>query len=517
MFEAQSSYNNFDEHMNYEISSRSENDDGFALPSIKYVTDILPVFENTYEGISGSVYEGASGSIYGVSEGVYKYVSGSVYEGVIGSIYEDMSGSIYKGVNESIYEDINRSIYKGVSESVEDNIFDDFENEPITKSVKNNISEGGNSEDEFKNSPLREIHIGQTFTSFEVLEQCLKHYLTRMRFKTKIVDPMKNQEWKSAYIDCEFLLNVSYQKCPNLVFVNKFNEKHTHNLSKSESLQQFLPSFQKILEQTKLATGNLQPKVQEYCDHVLYLTKECWAYVFTKRKFSANTHSTQCIENEAKYTKLQEFWNMNPTASLLNVSNMIFKNIDDMYKKYLTQNSLVLQQKQILEKDDYEKLQILLNMALENCTESQLIPFRWYSGEGLLIFDTSQELSIQVIKDNNRPLQTETFQVLEKIRGQEINNRDAIKSDSKKATYSRGLELCKKALDMAMMSSSNGVLKEFMISNPIQYKDKGHPSSKRYLLAIENHGTKNACSNNQNETVSGSMKKNKHQCALCRS
>ncbi|CAG8828824.1 34021_t:CDS:2, partial [Racocetra persica] len=120
---------------------------------------------------------------------------------------------------------------------------------PITKSVENDITEGGNSEDESENSPLREIHTEQTFTFFEVLEQCLKCYSTRMSFKTKIVqvDSMKNQERESAYIDCKFLLNASYRKHPNLVFINKFNEKHTHNLSNSELLQQFSPSFRKIL------------------------------------------------------------------------------------------------------------------------------------------------------------------------------------------------------------------------------------------------------------------------------
>ncbi|CAG8801219.1 16968_t:CDS:2, partial [Racocetra persica] len=206
---------------------------------------------------------------------------------------------------------------------------------------------------------------------------------------------------------------------------------------------------------------NKYPEIQGYCDYVLYSTKECWAHAFTKQKFLANTHSTQHVESinhvikleansgnslyqpqsnielqlkdEAKYTRLQEFWNMNLTASLPNVSNMIFKSIDDMCKKYLTQNLLALQRKQILER-------------------------------------------------------------------QEINNRDAIKSNSKKATYSHSLGLCKKTLNIAMMSSSNGVLEEFMISNPIQYKGKGCPSSKRYLSAIENYNTKNACSNNQNET-----------------
>ncbi|CAG8843055.1 27581_t:CDS:1, partial [Gigaspora margarita] len=48
---------------------------------------------------------------------------------------------------------------------------------------------------------------------------------------------------------------------------------------------------------------------------------------------------------------------------------------------------------------------------------------------------------IQVVKINDRLLQTEIFQVLEKIYRQEVNNQNAIKLDSKKAAYSHGLGL----------------------------------------------------------------------------
>lgn len=122
---------------------------------------------------------------------------------------------------------------------------------------------------------------------------------------------------------------------------------------------------------------NKYPEVQGYCDRVLYSTKECWAHAFTKRCFSANTHSTQRVESinrvikleansgnslcqlqigielrlkdEAKYASFQEFRNMNPTTGLPHVSGTIFKSVDDTCKKYLTQNSLALQRKQMLE------------------------------------------------------------------------------------------------------------------------------------------------------------------------
>jgi len=119
------------------------------------------------------------------------------------------------------------------------------------------------------------------------------------------------------------------------------------------------------------------PEVQKYCERVLYSIKTCWAYGFTKRSFLANTHSTQRVESmnrvikmeansgsslcqlhsgielrlkdEAKYSRLQEFRNMNPTTGMPQVSNTIFKSIDEICKKYLTPNSLALQRKQMVE------------------------------------------------------------------------------------------------------------------------------------------------------------------------
>lgn len=506
---------------------------------------------------------------------------------------------------------------------------------------------------------MKELYSEQSFTSFEVLEQSLKRYSTQAGFDTKIVrvekeggivtrktykcrhggkykpkkrlDPTENRERESACIECGFLLNASYRKKSNLVFINKFIEEHNHTLNSCELLQQFAPSLRKIpinireeiqfyvqdchlgatvlkrilrkkfpdqeiydqdlynmmhkfktdalikndaiilyeqlvklqqedsnwyfnvdfegvdnrlsrifwmspdqkhlwmrfhdvvlndntcktnkysmplsifiiidsdqrsrivataivsdetvstyewiLKQTMLATDNLQPviiftdadpamqvaistqypetivrhcafhirqnlikkvkkklrekwddfisdfyvlrnslveidfedrwkdlmnkfpEIKEYCERVLYSTKECWAYAFTKRTFSANTHSTQRVESinrviklevnsgntlyelragielrlkdEAKYARLQEFRNMNPTTSLPNICNTIFKSIDDMCKKYITPNSLALQRKQIIES-------LLYRAILQDEIETNLVKFSFF-------------------------------------------------------------------------------------------------------------------------------------------
>ncbi|CAG8787153.1 20129_t:CDS:2 [Gigaspora margarita] len=604
--------------------------------------------------------------------------------------YVDKTGISYEG---SEYEHGQDTL------SVVENVVDSDSSKLESEDVEDGISECNNLEDEPNDSFLKDIYTEQTFTSFEVLEKCLKRYLMKKA--------------GNCLIKCGFVLNASYRKCLNLVFVNKFVDEHNHALNDCKLLQ-LSPSLRKIpthirdkirfyvqeyhleitvlkrilqnkfsdqeiydkdlynmisrfkadvqikndaltlykslvklqqknldwyfkvdfkdidnrlskifwilpdqkslwarfhdqsrivataivcdktistyewiLEQTKLATGNLQlviiftdadlaMQVQEYCDRVLYSTKECWAYAFMKHKFLSNTHSTQRAErielrlkDKAKYARLKEFCNMNPTTGLPNVSNTIFKGIDGMCKKFLTTNSLALQRRQMFEsllyrtflctnesdiiinqaKDDYEEPQILLKMALEDCygfnvteiwevkhiqsttNHSQfvlllddgthyctclylLISSRWYSEEGLEIFDKNQEPSVQLVQ----------------------NEGEQFPTNSKKVAYSHGLGFCKKALNKALTNGSNQVLENilqrfideqaelnqendsFNISNPSQHKGKGRPANKRYLIAIEDYNNKNISSSIQNAILElEPIKKNKHQCAICKS
>ncbi|CAG8779965.1 11254_t:CDS:2 [Dentiscutata erythropus] len=305
---------------------------------------------------------------------------------------------------------------------------------------------------------------------------------------------------------------------------------------------------------------NNYSEVQKYCDRVLYPTKECWAYAFTKQKFSANTHLTQHVESinrvmklevnsknslcqlqtgikfwlkdEIKYTKFQEFRNMNPMAGIPHISNTIFKEIDIIYQKYLTPNSLALQRKQIFESLLYRSL--LYNTPHINT--SQQLDHR----VGFIEDDYEEP---QILLNMIKSLSTETFEVLERIRKQEVNSRIAIESDSKRVFYSCGLGFCKKALNIAIANSSNKVLEDilhqfineqtskqsnnnaaselseqgtsqevdnFKISNPSQHKGRGHPANKRYLSAVENYDNKHVHSNNDiNILESGAKKKNK--------
>lgn len=178
--------------------------------------------------------------------------------------YVDETGISYEG---SEYEHGRDTL------SVVENVVDSDSSELESEDVEDGISECSNLEDEPNDSFLKDIYTGQTFTSFEVLEKCLKHYSIKKVFETKIIraekendifsrktnkcrhggkylpkkklDPMTNKKWESACIECGFVLNASYRKRLNLVFVNKFVDEHNHALNDCKLLQ-LSPSLQKI-------------------------------------------------------------------------------------------------------------------------------------------------------------------------------------------------------------------------------------------------------------------------------
>ncbi|PKC58481.1 hypothetical protein RhiirA1_470900 [Rhizophagus irregularis] len=81
--------------------------------------------------------------------------------------------------------------------------------------------------------------------------QFLKRYATQIEFETKIVRVEKKDDvYAQKTYKCRhggnFLLNASYRKCSNLVFINKFVEEYNHTLNSQELLHQFALSLRKI-------------------------------------------------------------------------------------------------------------------------------------------------------------------------------------------------------------------------------------------------------------------------------
>ncbi|CAG8795101.1 24919_t:CDS:2, partial [Racocetra persica] len=142
-----------------------------------------------------------------------------------------------------------------------------------------------------------------------------------------------------------------------------------------------------------------------------------------------------------------------------------------------------------------------------------------YFEEGLAALD-NQKSSVQVVQNKGEPLPTRTFQVLQRICRQEIDIRNIVKLDSKKVSYSRGLGLCKKALNIAITNGSNKTLenilqqfidKQISVQNKNIFEQKLNPENNEFT--IEKNNSKNSSSSNQAEISElGSKKKNKHQC-----
>ncbi|RGB38045.1 hypothetical protein C1646_812924 [Rhizophagus diaphanus] len=166
-----------------------------------------------------------------------------------------------KSIIKEIFDEYLLNIQKKMDSYYNDNGYvyeNDAENH--MPSPDNNM-ENEFYEDEPEDSLLKEIYSGQTFTSFEILEQSLKRYASQKGFEIRItykchhggkyipkkqVDPTQTRDRESIRIECGFLVNASYRKCQNLVFVNKFVNEHNHELQNGIDLQEFSPLLRKI-------------------------------------------------------------------------------------------------------------------------------------------------------------------------------------------------------------------------------------------------------------------------------
>ncbi|CAG8666898.1 11416_t:CDS:2, partial [Racocetra fulgida] len=142
-------------HMDDGISHHFEANIEFALPSNKHVIDSLLVARYVNEA---NMYEDDESDVFSVVKNVEDYV----FEG------DDLNkGDMSEGGEPSNYPE----------------------------------NDSGNSENEPEDSPLKKIYTEQMFTSFEVLEQCLKWYSNRISFETKIVRIEKENDvcFKKTY------------------------------------------------------------------------------------------------------------------------------------------------------------------------------------------------------------------------------------------------------------------------------------------------------------------------------
>ncbi|CAB5358997.1 unnamed protein product [Rhizophagus irregularis] len=106
--------------------------------------------------------------------------------------------------------------------------------------------------------------------------------------------------------------------------------------------------------------------------------------------------------------------------------------------------------------DDYEEPQILLDMALKDCSDGI------YSEEDLMIAEKVFEKSVQIIENEYQLKQTGTFLMINTIRGQDVYSGFVKHLDSKKEQYGRSFGLCKKALNLAIKNKSIQIFEEIL-------------------------------------------------------
>ncbi|RIA81039.1 hypothetical protein C1645_837636 [Glomus cerebriforme] len=126
-------------------------------------------------------------------------------------------------------------------------------------------------------------------------------------------------------------------------------------------------------------------------------------------------------------------------------------------------------------KDDYEESQILINMALEDCSNSAVNKI-WevkhlqsiinYSQfviileDGLAVMDKIQENSVQLIQNGKKKIGT--FQTINIICGQEVYNGFVKNLDSKKEIFDHEIGLYKKVLNLAIANNSHQIFKNLL-------------------------------------------------------
>ncbi|CAG8786263.1 5875_t:CDS:2, partial [Dentiscutata erythropus] len=262
MSETQNSYNDFDKYINYIMSLYSEDNYSFASLSIKCGTNTLLVSENNYKG-----------------------------------------AIILKMIPLSIFE----TNYKGISK------YDDFENKFITKNIKNNIFEDSNSEDnilpKFKNI-YEDINKDIIFESSNIKNE----NVTRMFLKgidnrlSRIFWMFSEQKslWAWFY---DVIINGNICKTnkylmPLSVFVIINSNQQSHIIAIAVVSDETISTYEWILKQTKLATGNIQPKaIFTDADFVIQVA------IFTQYPdtivWHSNTYLTQHVKSMNWVIKLE--------------------------------------------------------------------------------------------------------------------------------------------------------------------------------------------------------------------
>ncbi|CAG8830350.1 22999_t:CDS:2, partial [Cetraspora pellucida] len=292
------------------------------------------------------------------------------------------------------------------------------------------------------------------------------------------------------------------------------------------------------------------PKVHRYAIEMLYPTCHSWAVCYTQTHFTASIQSTQRVEGinaiikrevshsltllylidaiqnrldeEARYARISEQKNMNPSIGLPHIASQYFSGIDSLLKEYLTLHILSLQYNFPLEpediteneclEDDYERRQTSLKVLLRTLQREDVEQIWIVTPQGLFpshfnnhvviltdgsylctcltlnskINEEDKDIallpSIRLCKPNQPSASISTshvvdFRHLSRFRVDNILTPALQKSVSEKMCWSKGYGLSKKALNLMIRLNCDEKFFDMM---------EGFISSKTHVLKLAN-------------------------------
>ncbi|CAG8683833.1 24124_t:CDS:2, partial [Gigaspora rosea] len=254
------------------------------------------------------------------------------------------------------------------------------------------------------------------------------------------------------------------------------------------------------------------PKASRYALETLYPSRYSWAFCYIQTRFTAGIQSTQRVKSmnaiikkevlhsltllhlvdaiqnrlneEARYARINEQRNINPSIGLPHIATKFFPIIDSLIQEYLTSHVLSLQRQQLSEcflynateisydwdqflqepenivengclEDDYERRQIGLKLLLQTLERDDVVQIWIVAPQGLFPDLIASLPPINFCKSNQPSATNVTphiidFRYLSRFRVANVFTPALQKSVSAKTCWSKGHELTKKALNLML-------------------------------------------------------------------
>ncbi|CAG8499715.1 10935_t:CDS:2 [Gigaspora rosea] len=375
---------------------------------------------------------------------------------------------------------------------------------PSWKSLENALKRC-EVEIEFKSIKYRVEHDnnGDIICRYFVCENSKEHQHKKNNNSTN------HRKRESKKVGFEWQLNVWFRKDINSIVVNKLVETHNHTLVPYR--EEFAPSLRTLS--------------QEVLDKIKFLTQECNLGAKAQRRYISKKYPNQLLydrdlynaipiqsklEREGQQQRLSEYKNALPTRGLPSVQSVFFKSVQDEIKKYLTLESVSVQNIQISQsilyraslyeiprdlaslpnaheytegylEDEYDALQASLENIINMVNHEDIIEF-WivflfdqynhnYPHYVVLLTDNTHLCTcLYIISNGTAASEFDTYEEMNQDTFEELNQVTSIHGSDmyearihtsivQKQKYAHGFGIAKSELKFAL---ENGLVNEFV-------------------------------------------------------